>query len=88
MKNSNKGKWSSPDDPARFLTIKQVGDEDDYKSPSPLSDFLLFTGAKNFANLILSDLLTLIKLQHLHVQHSGPEFWEARNIYEGGHNKA
>ena len=42
-----------------------VKDEDDEKRLAP-SDFLLFTSAGNFANLILSDSLTLIKLHDLH----------------------
>ena len=55
------------------------GDIDD-KRFAP-SDFLLFTSADNFPNLILSDLRTLIKLHDLHVQHSRPELWGWRNIY-------
>ena len=46
-----------------------VKDEDDEKRLAP-SDFLLFTSAGNFANLILSDSLTLIKLHDLHAQHT------------------
>ena len=64
----------------KCLYIYWIGDENDDKRLAP-SDFLLFTGAENFANLILSDLLTLIKLHDLHVQHSSLEFWGARNIY-------
>ena len=55
-----------------------VKDEDDEKRLAP-SDFLLFTSAGNFANLILSDSLTLIKLHDLHAQHSSRS--EEREIF-------
>ena len=56
-----------------------VKDEDDEKRLAP-SDFLLFTSAGNFANLILSDSLTLIKLHDLHAQHHSSRS-EEREIF-------
>ena len=56
-----------------------VKDEDDEKRLAP-SDFLLFTSAGNFANLILSDSLTLIKLHDLHAPHHSSRC-EEREIF-------